>query len=111
MERLAILEEDIRRFKLPPLRVKLQDPRAAGFRRTFGNQAVELDALPPDELRRRVREAVESHIDGEAWNRALAVEKAEKKSIENFLRRWKPDQHGTPTAEQSGGVRVSGAPE
>ena len=39
------------------------------------------------------------------------AEKAEKKSIENFLRRWKPDQHGTPTAEQSGGVRVSGAPE
>jgi hypothetical protein len=90
MGRLAILENDIRRFKLPPLRVKLQDPRAAGFRRTFGNQAVELDALPPDELRRRVREAVELHIDGEAWTRALAVEKAEKKSIENFVRRWKP---------------------
>jgi hypothetical protein len=99
MERLAILEEDIRRFKLPPLRVKLQDPRAAGFRRTFGNQAVELDALPPDELRRRVREAVESHIDGEAWTRALAVERAEKESIENFVGRWKAGRE-TPPAEE-----------
>jgi hypothetical protein len=99
MERLAILEQDIRRFKLPPLRVKLQDPRAAGFRRTFGNQAVELDALPPDELRRRVREAVESHIDGEAWTRALAVERAEKESIENFVGRWKAGRE-TPPAEE-----------
>ena len=54
MERLAILEEDIRRFKLPPLRVKPSDSRAAGFRRKFGNRCVELDALPPDELRRRI---------------------------------------------------------
>jgi len=100
MERLAILEEDIRRFKLPPLRVKLQDPRAAGFRRTFGNQAVELDALPPDELRRRVREAVESHIDGEAWTRALAVERAEKESIENFVGRWKAGRESAPVAEE-----------
>lgn len=99
MERLAILEEDIRRFNLPPLRVKLQDPRAAGFRRTFGNQAVELDALPPDELRRRVREAVESHINGEAWTRALAVERAEKESIKNFVGRWKAGRESAPVAE------------
>jgi hypothetical protein len=90
MRRLAILPEDIRAFNLPPLRVKLTDPRSARFQRTFGKEAVELDALPPDELRRRVREGIESHIDSEAWRRALRVEKVEKESIEGFVRRWKP---------------------
>ena len=96
MERLAILEEDIRRFKLPPLRVKPSDSRAAGFRRKFGNRCVELDALPPDELRRRIRKAIESHIDWEAWSRALAVEEAEKESIENFVGVGKPAETACP---------------
>ena len=101
MERLAILEEDIRRFKLPPLRVKPSDSRAAGFRRKFGNRCVELDALPPDELRRRIRKAIESHIDWEAWSRALAVEEAEKESIENFVGRWKAGRNSVPVVEES----------
>jgi hypothetical protein len=105
MERLAIFAEDIRAFKLPPLRVKPSDSRTAGFRQKFGSRCVELDALPPDELRRRVREAVESHIEWEAWGRALMIEQAEQRSIESFVRQWKPDQHGTPTAMQSGAVQ------
>lgn len=88
MKRLAILEDDIRRFKLPPLRVKVTDSRAAGFRSKFGNRCVELDALPPDELRRRVRRAIEPHIDWEAWGRVLLVEEVERESIENFVDRW-----------------------
>jgi len=100
-ERLAILGEDIRAFDLPPLRVKASDSRAAGFRRKFGNRCVELDALPPGELRRRIRKAIESHIDWEAWSRALAVEEAEKESIENFVGRWKAGRNSVPVVEES----------
>jgi len=89
-QRLAILEEDIRDFDLPPLRIKPTDPRSVAFKKKFGNQAVELDALPPDELRRRVRIAIGFHIDLKSWNRTLAVEKAEKESIESFVIRWRP---------------------
>jgi hypothetical protein len=35
-----------------------------------------LGALPPTELRRRLRNAIEQHIDHVAWNRAL-IEQAE----------------------------------
>ena len=76
LRRLAIHPEDIRKFNLPPLRVKDSDSRSARFRVKHGAQCVELDALPPVELRRRIREAIESQLDLEAWNRAIEIEKA-----------------------------------
>jgi hypothetical protein len=88
MERLAIREIDIDAFNLPPLRIKTSDTRAAAFRREFGNRCVELDALPPEELRSRVRQAIERHIEGEAWERALAIERAERESIQSIVERW-----------------------
>ena len=83
-KRLAIHAVDISKFKLPPLRVKSTDSRAASFRRTHGSECVELDALPPTELRRRIRTAVYDLIDREKWDRAIAVEKAERQSILSF---------------------------
>lgn len=88
MARLAIREEDIDDFNLPPLRIKAGDTRAAAFRRAFGNRCVELDALPPEELRRRVRRAIDRHIEKRAWERALAVERAEQESIASIVTRW-----------------------
>src|SRR5882672_2253647 len=43
--RLAIHAADIAKFKLPPLRVKETDSRAARFLRRYSNKCVELDAL------------------------------------------------------------------
>jgi hypothetical protein len=74
-------------FNLPPLRIKTSDTRAAAFRREFGNRCVELDALPPEELRSRVRQAIEGQIDEETWGRALAIEKAEQESIASIVGR------------------------
>jgi hypothetical protein len=91
IERLAIHPDDIRRFHLPPQTIKDKDSRAEGFKREFGKKAptVELDALPVDELRRRVREAVEGLIERDSWNRQLVVERAELKSIEEFADQMK----------------------
>jgi hypothetical protein len=56
---IAIHDEDIAAFRLPPKSIKTTDSRAASFRRRFGDNAatVELDALPVAELRRRVNPA------------------------------------------------------
>lgn len=86
--RLAILKQDITKFRLPPLRIKSSDPNAEKFRRKFGTAGVELDALPPEELRRRLREAIESRIDKSKWDRAIAVEKVELRSITENLALW-----------------------
>jgi hypothetical protein len=86
LTRLAIHEEDIAKFKLPPLRVKTNDPRAASFLFRHGDECVELDALPPTELRRRIRKAVMRHVDTESWKRTKLVEAAETKSIVSFAK-------------------------
>jgi hypothetical protein len=88
LRRLAIFKSDIRKFNLPPLRVKPDDPRAAAFVQRHGAECVELDALPPEELRRRIRQAVTALIDQEVWNRAIKVEKAELASITDTVGRW-----------------------
>ena len=95
IKRLAIHASDIAKFKLPPLRVKESDSRAAGFLRRYSNKCVELDALPPTELRRRIEEAVTAMLDRELWDRAVMVEKAELASIQEIVARW-PRQEGAP---------------
>jgi hypothetical protein len=45
---------------------------------------VELDALPVEELRRRVREAIEGLIDVDLWNRQVDVQEVELKCIADF---------------------------
>jgi len=86
MVRLAIHAADIKAFNLPPQRIKVTDSRAAGFQRKFGEKAptVELDALPVDELRARVHEAIDGLIDHERWNRQVAVQEVEMRCIADF---------------------------
>jgi hypothetical protein len=87
MVRLAIHQTDIRKFKLPPQRIKASDSRSAGFRREFGSNAptVELDALPAQELRRRIDEAVSELIDFELWNRQIAVQDVELQCVAEIV--------------------------
>jgi len=84
IERLAIHREDIRAFKLPPLRIKVSDSRARGFLLKHGKECVELDALPPSELRDRLRRAIEARINWPSWDRAIIAERAELESIEKI---------------------------
>jgi hypothetical protein len=88
LRRLAIFREDIEVFNLPPLRVKPSDSRARGFVAEHGRECVELDALPPEELRSRVRRAIGNLIDRRQWDRAVKVETAELASIRDILNRW-----------------------
>jgi hypothetical protein len=86
MQRLAIHEEDIARFKLPPQKIKGTDSRAAGFKRKYGKRAstVELDALPIAELRRRITKAVTKLIDFDLWNQEKSTEDAQLTCIADF---------------------------
>ena len=93
MKRLAIHTADIQRFKLPPLLAKESDTRTRRFLQQFKNTCVEVDALPPSELRRRVEQAVRSKLDQKKWERAVQVEKIELQSIQDFVKLW-PKQAG-----------------
>jgi hypothetical protein len=88
IERIAIHAADIRKFKLPPLRVKEGDRRSRGFAKDHGPDCVELDALPPNELRRRIEVGVRGLMDRAKWNRAIEVEKVEMESITRSMELW-----------------------
>jgi hypothetical protein len=84
--RLAIHREDIERFHLPPLRVKVADPRSSAFIRQHGHETVELDALPPTELRVRVDRAIKELVNMEIWQRALQVEQTQQETTARIAR-------------------------
>jgi hypothetical protein len=89
MRRLAILPEDIREFRLPPLRVKNTDSRTPGFVLAHGPDCIELDALPPKELRRRLDKAIKALVDMESWNKLVDVEKAERDFTKRVMSQFK----------------------
>lgn len=88
IKRIAIHKADIRLFDLPPLRVKLSDSRSVEFVRNHGPDCVELDALPANELRSRIQNAVYSLMDMTKWERAIEIEKAEMASIISSMELW-----------------------
>jgi hypothetical protein len=98
MVRVAIHEQDIAAFSLPPKRIKDTDSRAKHFRAAFGQDAptVELDALPVEEMRHRLTEAIHGLIDHDAWERQTSTEWLEFQSIQEIFGRVKS---AMPTGE------------
>lgn len=87
IKRLAIHAEDIKAFRLPPLRIKATDSRARAFALRHGPACVELDALPVQVLRARLDAAIRALVDLDAWGRAEAVEAVELASIKTVCDR------------------------
>lgn len=86
--RLAILEADFDEFDLIPLPIKHSDKRAASFLDQHGKHCAELDALPPTELRRRVEEAIQRHVEQDEWERLQRIEALEKQSMQEYVDKW-----------------------
>ncbi len=82
--RLGVTEADFVDHDLVRIPVKRSDNRAAGFIQEYGTDCAEIDAIPPSELRRRVADAIDRHIDVERWNRLLKVEEAERETLLQF---------------------------
>jgi hypothetical protein len=51
----------------------------------YGDRCVEVDALSPDEVRSRVREAIESHIDTAEWAALKTTEELERETLRKTL--------------------------
>ena len=77
--RLAVNEQQIKDYGLITRPTKASDTRA----KNFAGESVEVDAIPPRELRRIVREAVERYVDHDH----LAAIKVAEASERDYLRR------------------------
>ena len=92
-ERLAVTPEQIDLWTLPTRPTKASDSRSRGF----GDISVELDAIPPDDLRALVRKAIEQHLPPERFRVLEIAEKNERQLINGLV------GMATTAAHNSGG--------
>lgn len=85
VERIAVNREQIDRWSLPERPTKATDTRARAFTREHGVGSVELDAIPPDELRSLVTDAIESHMDRRRLQTLKLAEREERDLLRNMF--------------------------
>jgi hypothetical protein len=85
VKRLAVDREQIQRWNLPTRPTKATDTRAAKFRRLHGTDSVELDAIPPDELRKLVKDAIDSHMEPWRLRQFRMVEQKERETLRSIF--------------------------
>ena len=80
--RVALSPDQVVEYDLPPAMGKATDSRAAQFIARHGELVqVELDAIPPDQLRDLYWQAIEKYWDMEQWERVITQEKQERDSL------------------------------
>lgn len=79
VEREALTREQIDDFQLPPQPAKKTDSRYETFVQNHGNMAVELDALPPEELRDLIRESVDEYFDDDYYQNEIIPEQNDER--------------------------------
>jgi hypothetical protein len=77
-KRLAVNPEHFRQFKIIPLAPKAKDKCLAKFRERWGEKYAEVEAIPANDLRQMLREAIEGHIPARQWEQLQEVERREK---------------------------------
>jgi hypothetical protein len=85
VERLAVNRQQIERWNLPTRPTKTSDTRARRFRQVHGTDSVELDAIPPDELRRLVKDAIDSHMEPWRLQQFRMVEREERQTLKSMF--------------------------
>ena len=84
-KKLALTKEQVMRYELPTIPAKKSDPRFKNFVRSHGDRAVELDALPPEELEKIIAKEIKSYIDSEIWNKELEIIEKQKKKAKKII--------------------------
>ena len=81
VERLAAKPEQIEEYGLITQPVTYTDSRARKFMERYGNETVELDAIPASAVRQLVRDAIERHMDPQRLELLRMVEQEEREGI------------------------------
>jgi hypothetical protein len=89
IRKVALTLRDIKKYKLPPAPTKSTDSRSKKFVQKYGDFCVELDALPPEILEKKLRKAIEKCLNYEKFQKRLKAEKQEVKKLEEMVKRLK----------------------
>lgn len=83
--RVALNADIVRDYDLVPMPGKSTDSRSARFMIEHGELVqVELDALPPEDLKRLYQEAIDEYFDKTAYNKSIKREEKEVDLINEF---------------------------
>jgi hypothetical protein len=88
VQRVALVENDLVSLPTFKAKTKKKDPRFKWFTSQHGRDCCEIDALPPNELRERLRASITHYLDPEIWARSVAAEEAEQVSLRSVLDAW-----------------------
>jgi hypothetical protein len=84
LRRIALIDDDI--DDLPAFEAKSQDPRYGWYVETYGEDAWELDAMDPNELRGRVEQEIRRYVNRSDWKRHKQIEKAQRETTRRIAR-------------------------
>ena len=85
LRRIALTDDDI--DTLPSFAAKVTDPRYGWYVDNYGDEAWELDAMDPNDLRERVDMEIAEYVDDEAWEHHKITETAEKETVKTIAER------------------------
>jgi hypothetical protein len=88
LKRIALTADQTAPLRSFSVESKTRDPRYKWFKRTYGDQCWELDAMDPRQLRSIVETEINALVDRTLWDQQEAHQEREKKSIETILRWW-----------------------
>jgi hypothetical protein len=80
-EVVAVTDQQIIDLNLPTRPTKTTDSRA----KNFSGESVEVDAIPPKELKRMCRELIEQHVDDDSLARHNNVERIERQTLTQIV--------------------------
>jgi hypothetical protein len=83
-ERMAVLPSQIVSLNLPSRPTKKTDSRNRGF----AGESVELDSIPPGQLRALVRMCIERHVDPRQLEQIQRVEESERGLLRHIAKHW-----------------------
>ncbi len=89
--RIALVQDDLAALPSFPTATKATDARVRWYRghtTADPRKCWELDAMDPNDLRARVRDAIVEQIDTDAWNHAIQIERTEVESMRQFHAAW-----------------------
>jgi hypothetical protein len=87
--RLAITPDDFADPRLQGFPVKRTAPGWRDYLAAHGDRCVEVDALDPEFVRQRIRDAVLRHVDQREWASLQNIEALERETLKDTLRNLK----------------------
>jgi hypothetical protein len=85
IRKIAILDEQISEYNIPPMPAKTSDPRYARFIAEHGEDAVELDAIDPDDLKQIIENSITERFDQTIRETIEARQIKERKQIGRMI--------------------------